>query len=523
MKRAACIAFLCLVPCLVGASARAQSTDAVVNWSQGVVFEYDGSGNVRKIGTDSYAYDTAQRLIRGSVAGSEQSYTYDAFGNRTACQSGTGGTAGDCQWGFAIDSKTNRVASLTYDARGNLQKLPEGNTLEYDELGMLRKETGTGRAVYYIYTADDERIAVYDADTALNQHNWRWTIRGIDKKPLREFTSDGTAGTANFKWLRDQVWRDGALLASRQLDSTATGGVSTYHYHVDHLGTPRQVTNSAAAIIGRHDYLPFGPENTANGNPSEPQLENLKFTGHERDFVRDRPPLDYMHARYYEGRLGRFLSVDPTWESADLGRPQSWNRYAYVLNNPVGYTDPDGRCGDVLTCALWGLSTGSRVGNLPGAAIGIVGGAILGYGITHPDEVAALGNHMGGGSGGERFAENWIRQNNAKHMAENANNANHMAENANNSTKPALPKPPRGTGSVPSGDRDPKRKFSPQEREAKRDAQGGQCANGCGQTIDQSNSNGHHIDRHADGGKTEDKNHAEVCIDCHKELHSPPM
>jgi hypothetical protein len=41
---------------------------------------------------------------------------------------------------------------------------------------------------------------------------------------------------------------------------------------------------------------------------------------------------------------GRFLSVDPTWESADLKKPQSWNRYAYVLNNPVNLTDPDGKC-----------------------------------------------------------------------------------------------------------------------------------------------------------------------------------
>jgi hypothetical protein len=41
--------------------------------------------------------------------------------------------------------------------------------------------------------------------------------------------------------------------------------------------------------------------------------------------------------------LGRFLSVDPTWESADSGKPQSWNRYAYALNSPVNKTDPDGR------------------------------------------------------------------------------------------------------------------------------------------------------------------------------------
>jgi RHS repeat-associated protein len=68
----------------------------------------------------------------------------------------------------------------------------------------------------------------------------------------------------------------------------------------------------------------------------------MKFTGHERDrLANDVHALDYMHARYYNYGVGRFLSVDPVF-----GRPhdpQSWNRYAYVLNNPLRYTDPDGR------------------------------------------------------------------------------------------------------------------------------------------------------------------------------------
>lgn len=54
--------------------------------------------------------------------------------------------------------------------------------------------------------------------------------------------------------------------------------------------------------------------------------------------------------------LGRFLSVDPTWESADLGRPQSWNRYAYVRNNPVNMTDPDGKI-PILVQVLVELAT----------------------------------------------------------------------------------------------------------------------------------------------------------------------
>lgn len=51
-----------------------------------------------------------------------------------------------------------------------------------------------------------------------------------------------------------------------------------------------------------------------------------------------------MKARFYDPQLGRFLqpdSIDPDYEYA-----QSLNRFSYVLNNPLRYTDPTGRCGE---------------------------------------------------------------------------------------------------------------------------------------------------------------------------------
>lgn len=56
---------------------------------------------------------------------------------------------------------------------------------------------------------------------------------------------------------------------------------------------------------------------------------------------------DYMHARYYSPNLGRFVSVDPVGVS--MGSSQSWNRYSYVLNNPLKLVDPDGRTAFVFT------------------------------------------------------------------------------------------------------------------------------------------------------------------------------
>jgi RHS repeat-associated protein len=172
---------------------------------------------------------------------------------------------------------------------------------------------------------------------------WRWTFRDpLTGKVLREFTSEGVEGTNNWKWQKDYVWRDGVLLATVQRNPNSSG-TTTYHYHLDHLGTPRRVTDDADRIVGVHDYHAFGPE--VSGGTDEQSLSLMKYTGHERDVVDGQAEaLDYMMARYYSGRLGRFLSVDPFLNMQKaLNAPQRWNRYSYVSNNPMRKLDPDGR------------------------------------------------------------------------------------------------------------------------------------------------------------------------------------
>jgi RHS repeat-associated protein len=132
------------------------------------------------------------------------------------------------------------------------------------------------------------------------------------------------------------------------------------HFHLDHLGTTRVISNESGLKLARHDYYPFGIEKTffaqewSEHNYDRP--EPMAFTGHQRDFmgvynIPNENYLDYMHARYYQPQLGRFLSVDPV--IGDPYSPQSWNRYAYVLNDPLNLTDPFGlapcRPGDPLT------------------------------------------------------------------------------------------------------------------------------------------------------------------------------
>ncbi len=64
-----------------------------------------------------------------------------------------------------------------------------------------------------------------------------------------------------------------------------------------------------------------------------------QFTGYERD---SETGLDYAQARYCSSSQGRFTSPDPLMASARATDPQSWNRYAYVGNSPMVFSDPSG-------------------------------------------------------------------------------------------------------------------------------------------------------------------------------------
>ena len=323
-----------LIGLLLSGAVFASTPSEVVTWSEGVVYSYDGSGNIRQIGRDRFAYDVTSRLIQAEVNGIRRDYGYDAFGNRIDCTQARGtAEQSDCQQGRTISPGDNRIAGVPHDAAGNVQSLNQ-HLYAYDAVNMVTRDTAGVLSREFIYTADDERIATHETPTG----SWHWTARDPSGKVLREFTStDG----GSWQWVKDYVYRDDKLVASRH---PVGSFVETYHYHLDHLGTPRRITNALDATVGFHDYHAFGPE--VPGGANEPSLTPLKYTGHERDrwLGEGDDTLDYMHARYYSPGMGRFLSVDPALDaSRSIRQPQSWNRYSYGINNPVNRTDPDGR------------------------------------------------------------------------------------------------------------------------------------------------------------------------------------
>jgi len=113
--------------------------------------------------------------------------------------------------------------------------------------------------------------------------------------------------------------------------ATIAGGVATY-YHADHLSV-RLTTDAGGNKLGEQGLYPFGELWYSANDTSQ-----FVFTNYQRD---NESGLDYALARFYSSRLGRFCSVDPVLGNPE--DPQSWNRYAYVSNDPANLTDPNGQ------------------------------------------------------------------------------------------------------------------------------------------------------------------------------------
>jgi RHS repeat-associated protein len=139
---------------------------------------------------------------------------------------------------------------------------------------------------------------------------------------------------------------------------------TTTYYHGDHLGSSRFLSSYNGTPMWEATYLPYGQEwnGPSGGGPVSPN--HYKFTGKERD---GESGLDYFGARYYASAQGRFLSPDEFTGGpvdafsasdplppgplpyAEVANPQSLNKYAYALNNPLNYVDPDGHEDAVAT------------------------------------------------------------------------------------------------------------------------------------------------------------------------------
>ncbi len=317
-----------------GRPASISTTGANVNWSSGA-YAYDGAGHVIKTGTAWYLYDLVGRLVTGTVfdgptgggVQKQQSYSFDSFGNVKSISGSPGRSV-------PVNSLTNRLSGVgvAYDPAGQLIAW-NGATYEYDAFGRMKRMKNGGEDWLYMYDPDERRAWQFKVGSPRFD---RWALYDLNGGLLRLYE------VTNYVW---GAGTDYVRQGDRILASVLPGGAKRHH-HVDHLGTPRLITDGTAKKVAYHAYLPFGEEVTAVNQDTE----RLKFTGHERDLANPTSAaddLDYMHARFYNPQIGRFLTLDPAGDH-DPRIPQSWNRYAYVRGNPMLHVDPDGQVVDTV-------------------------------------------------------------------------------------------------------------------------------------------------------------------------------
>ena len=122
---------------------------------------------------------------------------------------------------------------------------------------------------------------------------------------------------------------------------------TTFHYrYSDWLGSSRFSSTTSRTKFSDDAYAPYG-ENYAESGTVDPS-----FTGNDQDTVSGT--YDFLF-REYNANQGRWISPDPAGLGViDLRNPQTWNRYAYVANNPLGAVDPLGLtdCPQGKTCPI---------------------------------------------------------------------------------------------------------------------------------------------------------------------------
>jgi RHS repeat-associated protein len=337
---------------------------------QNLSYAWDKVGNltqrqdVRQSLTETFSYDNLHRLT-SSTGPDPITITYNSMGN---IQTKTG-IAGTYSYHATKKHAVTAAGSFTfaYDANGNMSSR-NGSTICWFSynlpkvIGASGSCTGQSNSSQFFYAPDRSRwkqVAKYGGTTETTIY-----IGGLIEKVTR--------GAAT-SWRHYIAGGSGAVaLYTRK----SGGGADEMHYLTrDHLGSVDSVTNGSGAVEVRLSYGAFGQRRKEagwSGNPTSGDWTEITdttrrgFTFHE---MLDNLNLTHMNGRVYDQIVGRFISADPF--IPEPGITQSFNRYSYVRNNPLTFTDPSGFYEDRTTQRISWID---QIAHFPGMYFGSLEG-----------------------------------------------------------------------------------------------------------------------------------------------------
>jgi RHS repeat-associated protein len=277
--------------------------------------------------TSTYMYDfVGDRLTKGGDFA--EAYTYDPLDRLKLVKRGNTTTES-----YTYDKVGNRMSALNsspwaYDDRNELLSYP-GATFQYALNGnMISKVDSTGSWTYE-WSVENQLTRVLKNGAEVARYAYDPIGRRVEKVAGGVTTAslyDGedilrqTVGTNVTTYLHGPG-------IDEPLASENAAGVRTY-LHADGLDSVVKTTNSSGAAVSTFKYNAFGV--LESGAPAP-----YAYTGREWE---PESGLYYYRARYYDPKIGRFLSEDPI---GLLGGDT--NLYAYVHNGPATFIDPMGR------------------------------------------------------------------------------------------------------------------------------------------------------------------------------------
>ncbi|MBI5182127.1 MAG: RHS repeat protein [Nitrospirae bacterium] len=266
-------------------------------------------------GTKTYSYDSTNRLT-GVMKGvlDDEAYSYDGVGNRL-----TDIQRRNYTYNNGNELLTQNGTSFTFDANGNMtSKTDSSGTTSYvydSENRLVQLTTPNAQLVIYKYDPFGRRI-----EKSVNGVITRYVY---DREDIL-FELDGSGNVVTEYLHGSGIDEPIAMIKNNQ----------TYYYHADGLGSIIAITDSAGNVVQRYEYDSFGAITYIQDSTFK---QPYTYTAREYD---QESGLYYYRARYYDARVGRFLSKDPF--RGYLRKPQTQNRYSYVLNNPLKFIDPFG-------------------------------------------------------------------------------------------------------------------------------------------------------------------------------------